>query len=210
MIHVNYLPRDRRRRVHRREPRPSPARARARAKVVVYDRLTYAGNLDNLADIANDPRYRFVHGDICDRELVTKTLRETDARRRLQPRRRVARRPLHRRPRRVRAHQRRRAPSRCSTRRARSSRRESDELAQAFPLRSRLHRRGVRLARARGLLHRDDAATRPTRPTRRPRPAPITWCARTFTPTGCPSSPPTAPTTTAPTSFPRSSSRSRS
>jgi dTDP-glucose 4,6-dehydratase len=48
-----------------------------RAKVVVYDRLTYAGNLDNLASLSNDPRYRFVHGDICDRELVTKTLRET-------------------------------------------------------------------------------------------------------------------------------------
>src|SRR5258708_35184998 len=35
--------------------------------VVVYDRLTYAGNLDNLADVAGSPRYRFFHGDICDR-----------------------------------------------------------------------------------------------------------------------------------------------
>ena len=42
--------------------------------VVNLDKLTYAGNLDNLADIANDParapRYSFVHGDIADRDLV--------------------------------------------------------------------------------------------------------------------------------------------
>ena len=44
------------------------------AKVVVFDRLTYAGNLDNLADIANDPRYRFIHGDICDRERGARQL----------------------------------------------------------------------------------------------------------------------------------------
>src|SRR5450432_923506 len=47
------------------------------SKVVVYDRLTYAGNLDNLASVAKDPRFRFVHGDICDRPLLDKTLRET-------------------------------------------------------------------------------------------------------------------------------------
>jgi dTDP-glucose 4,6-dehydratase len=47
------------------------------AKVVVYDRLTYAGNLDNLADIADDPRYRFVRGDICDRGELRRTLSET-------------------------------------------------------------------------------------------------------------------------------------
>jgi dTDP-glucose 4,6-dehydratase len=40
------------------------------ARVVVYDRLTYAGNLDNLADIAEGPRYKFVQGDICDRERL--------------------------------------------------------------------------------------------------------------------------------------------
>jgi dTDP-glucose 4,6-dehydratase len=44
------------------------------AKVVVYDRLTYAGNLDNLADIAESPRYRFIRGDICDREAVRQAL----------------------------------------------------------------------------------------------------------------------------------------
>jgi dTDP-glucose 4,6-dehydratase len=32
----------------------------------VLDKLTYAGNLDSLQPIANDPRYRFVHADILD------------------------------------------------------------------------------------------------------------------------------------------------
>jgi len=35
-------------------------------ELVVLDKLTYAGNLENLAPVANDPRYRFVRGDICD------------------------------------------------------------------------------------------------------------------------------------------------
>ncbi len=47
------------------------------ARVIVYDRLTYAGNLDNLLPVASDPRYRFVHGDICDREAVRALLFET-------------------------------------------------------------------------------------------------------------------------------------
>jgi dTDP-glucose 4,6-dehydratase len=38
--------------------------------VLNLDLLTYAGNLDNLAGIAGDPRHRFVQGDICDRALV--------------------------------------------------------------------------------------------------------------------------------------------
>jgi dTDP-glucose 4,6-dehydratase len=45
-------------------------------RLVVYDKLTYAGNLDNLRDIANDPRYIFVQGDICDAARVRQTLRE--------------------------------------------------------------------------------------------------------------------------------------
>jgi len=39
-------------------------------KIVNFDALTYAGNLANLADIADHPNYRFVKGDICDREAV--------------------------------------------------------------------------------------------------------------------------------------------
>jgi dTDP-glucose 4,6-dehydratase len=35
------------------------------AEVTVFDKLTYAGNLANLASVADNPRYRFVQGDIC-------------------------------------------------------------------------------------------------------------------------------------------------
>ncbi len=38
--------------------------------VVNFDCLTYAGNLDNLTDVADDPRYRFIRGDITDRRAV--------------------------------------------------------------------------------------------------------------------------------------------
>jgi len=39
-------------------------------KIINLDKLTYAGNLDNLKDVEKDPRYEFIHGDIRDRELV--------------------------------------------------------------------------------------------------------------------------------------------
>ncbi|MGQ9470989.1 MAG: dTDP-glucose 4,6-dehydratase [Candidatus Aminicenantales bacterium] len=41
-----------------------------RIKIINLDKLTYAGNLENLEDVASDPRYEFVHGDICDQKLV--------------------------------------------------------------------------------------------------------------------------------------------
>lgn len=44
--------------------------------VVVYDKLTYAGNLDNLLDVAQDPRYAFVQGDICDAATVATAITE--------------------------------------------------------------------------------------------------------------------------------------
>src|SRR5437762_1453534 len=44
--------------------------ARSGWRVVLYDKLTYAGNLLNLQDVITDPRLIFVHGDICDRELL--------------------------------------------------------------------------------------------------------------------------------------------
>ena len=47
-------------------------------KVVNYDKLTYAGNLDNLKDIEDDPRYSFVKADICDKQAVEQTIREFD------------------------------------------------------------------------------------------------------------------------------------
>ena len=43
-------------------------------RVHVLDKLTYAGNLANLAPIADDPRYSFVHGDICDGELLDEVI----------------------------------------------------------------------------------------------------------------------------------------
>jgi dTDP-glucose 4,6-dehydratase len=39
-------------------------------EVIVIDALTYAGNLENLEEISNDPRYEFVHGNITDFELM--------------------------------------------------------------------------------------------------------------------------------------------
>ncbi|MEK9135506.1 MAG: dTDP-glucose 4,6-dehydratase, partial [Bacteroidota bacterium] len=45
-------------------------------EVVNLDKLTYAGNLENLTDVVADPRYRFVKGDICDRGVVEGVFRE--------------------------------------------------------------------------------------------------------------------------------------
>ena len=39
-------------------------------QILVFDKLTYAGNLDNLAPIASHPNYRFVKGDIADEKAV--------------------------------------------------------------------------------------------------------------------------------------------
>jgi len=39
-------------------------------RVLNLDKLTYAGNLENLAQVDASPRYRFIHGDICDATLV--------------------------------------------------------------------------------------------------------------------------------------------
>ncbi|MCP4424548.1 MAG: dTDP-glucose 4,6-dehydratase [Chloroflexi bacterium] len=46
--------------------------------IVVYDKLTYAGNLDNLLDVKDDPRYSFVKGDICDAQTVRETIKKYD------------------------------------------------------------------------------------------------------------------------------------
>jgi len=43
-------------------------------EIVNLDKLTYAGNLENLEDIADDPRYEFVKGDICDEKLVNELM----------------------------------------------------------------------------------------------------------------------------------------
>jgi len=42
----------------------------AASELVNLDKLTYAGNMENLAPVADDPRHHFVRGDVCDAELV--------------------------------------------------------------------------------------------------------------------------------------------
>jgi dTDP-glucose 4,6-dehydratase len=46
--------------------------------ITVYDKLTYAGNMDNLKPVADDPRLRFVQGDIADAAAVEAALRDHD------------------------------------------------------------------------------------------------------------------------------------
>ena len=43
-------------------------------QVIVYDKLTYAGNLDNLLPVSDEPRYHFVRGDICHPQTVAATI----------------------------------------------------------------------------------------------------------------------------------------
>src|ERR1700734_4112161 len=45
-------------------------------RVVVFDALTYAGNIDNLSGLEADPRYLFVRGDICDEATVRGLLQQ--------------------------------------------------------------------------------------------------------------------------------------
>ena len=49
-------------------------------KIINLDKLTYAGNLENLRSCENMPNYSFVQGDICDADLVEKLFRENDVR----------------------------------------------------------------------------------------------------------------------------------
>ena len=43
--------------------------------IINYDKLTYAGNLENLRDVELSPNYKFVKGDICDRERVDEVIK---------------------------------------------------------------------------------------------------------------------------------------
>ena len=143
----------------------------------VLDKLTYAGNLANLAPVADSPRYRFVQGDICDAELVARG--HAGARRGRALRRRVARRPLDHGCGRLRARPTCSAPRRCSRPRCDAGR---------AAVRARLHRRGVRLDRRRAPGTRRDPLEpelavlgvqgrhRPARP--RLRAAPTAWTCR--------------------------------
>lgn len=44
--------------------------------IIVYDKLTYAGNLDNLLDVQDNPRYHFVHADICDADAIDSAIQQ--------------------------------------------------------------------------------------------------------------------------------------
>ena len=48
-------------------------------EVTVFDSLTYAGNLSTLRDVDDDPRYRFVKGNICDRSTLEEAMAGHDA-----------------------------------------------------------------------------------------------------------------------------------
>ncbi|MGH4123599.1 MAG: dTDP-glucose 4,6-dehydratase [Clostridium sp.] len=47
-------------------------------KIINLDKLTYAGNLENVKEVENNPNYKFVNADICDKETVNKIFEEND------------------------------------------------------------------------------------------------------------------------------------
>lgn len=47
-------------------------------EIINLDKLTYAGNLENLKGIEGDPRYEFVQGDVCDPKLVNELMKKVD------------------------------------------------------------------------------------------------------------------------------------
>jgi dTDP-glucose 4,6-dehydratase len=47
-------------------------------EIINLDKLSYAGNLDNLKDVETNDNYRFVQGDICDRDLVRALMKDID------------------------------------------------------------------------------------------------------------------------------------
>ena len=49
-----------------------------KCRITVLDKLTYAGNLANLEALKDDPGYRFVRGDICDRKVVAEAMSGSD------------------------------------------------------------------------------------------------------------------------------------
>ena len=48
-------------------------------KIINLDILTYAGNLENLKAVENNPNYQFIQGDICDKKLVSELMSQVDA-----------------------------------------------------------------------------------------------------------------------------------
>ncbi len=54
-------------------------RARTEIAITNLDLLTYSGNMENLASVIDDPRHRFVKGDVCDTNLASELIRDCDA-----------------------------------------------------------------------------------------------------------------------------------
>ena len=50
-------------------------------RIINVDKLTYAGNLENLKDIEDRPNYTFIRADICDTEKINKIFEENDIQR---------------------------------------------------------------------------------------------------------------------------------
>ena len=48
-------------------------------QIINYDKLTYAGNLENLKDIENNKNYKFIRGDICDYDKVNESIKDVEA-----------------------------------------------------------------------------------------------------------------------------------
>ena len=157
------------------------------ARVTVLDKLTYAGNLANLAPVAGHPRFTFIRGDICDAALLASVVPGHDAV----------------------------VNFAAETHVDRSIAGAADFVAANVAgvqvlldacLDGRgpaggagLHRRGLREPGL-GIVDRRTRCWRRTRPTRRPRPAATSWPAPTPGPTGSTSASRGAATTTARTS----------
>ena len=50
-------------------------------RIINVDKLTYAGNLENLKDVENEENYTFIKADICDSESISRIFDENDIRR---------------------------------------------------------------------------------------------------------------------------------
>ena len=65
--------------IHRLQFYPPCSAARKNVELVNYDKLTYAGNLANLEEVAENPNYTFIKGDICDGATVEGAMRGCNA-----------------------------------------------------------------------------------------------------------------------------------
>ena len=167
--------------------------------VINLDKLTYAGNLENLAALQGDARHVFVQGDIGDSALVAQLLAQHQPRAVLNfAAESHVDRSIH-------------GPEDFiqtnvvgTLRLLRSVRAYWQGLDEArqrrLPLPACVHRRGLWQPRAQPIPRSPKpTSSSPTAPTRPARPPATTWCGPGTTPTACRCSPPIAPTTTAPT-----------